>query len=455
LATIRLNEKTLAELRVPDDQIQVYYWDTELLGLGVVVGRNTKTFVARAWINGKNRRVKIGVAGRPRPDGHSWSVALARTEAKKLIGKMSDGLDVNAQVREERSATTVAVADGPTFRDAYETHLLKMRRRNRSEQTIATMKKEVEKYLSDWLDRPIAELTGAKLVKLHDQIKASARPREGTNPNNERGAPLANRVIAHVSACWNTLNKKLEGKLGAWNPAKSVEKNQLTAKRERITDADLHDWYARVQTMRNPIQRDGLLLALFTGLRSEDVRTIRFEHVDWSERSLVLPDPMGGADRAFKIPLSKTCMEILRRRRYENAESPLLPAGDAGHAFPAINSRGEVGPISDLRQQVHDGNKHSRFPAEDVHTLRRTYESVAHEIGISELDLHVLTNHAFASHNVNATYIAQALPHLAQCQTAIEAALWKRIRAQPKHARRKRATVRRSERSGVRRGTRG
>jgi hypothetical protein len=52
------------------DRIQAYYWDTELSGLDVVVGRTTKTFVARAWINGKNRRVKIGGAGQPRPDGH-------------------------------------------------------------------------------------------------------------------------------------------------------------------------------------------------------------------------------------------------------------------------------------------------------------------------------------------------------------------------------------------------
>jgi integrase len=427
LATIRLNEKTLADLRVPDDCIQAYYWDTELSGLGVVVGRNTKTFVARSWVNGKNRRVKIGVAGQPRPDGHLWSVALARAEARKLLGKMSEGVDLNAELRVER-AVAAAPAGGPTLRDAYEAHLEKMRKRGRSEQTIATMKKEVEKYLADWLDRPIAELRGTELIKIHERIKASARAREGTNPNNERGAPLANRVIAHVSACWNTLNKKLEGGLGAWNPAKSVERDRLTAKRERIADADLPDWYARVQTMRNPIQRDGLLLALFTGLRSEDVRSIRFEDVDWSERSLRLPDPKGGTERAFKIPLSKTCLDILRRRQIENAASPLLPAGDGGFAFPAINAAGGVGPISDLRQQVHDGNKHTRFPAEDVHTLRRTYESVAHEVRITELDQHVLTNHAFASHNVNATYIAQALPHLARCQATIEAALWKRIK---------------------------
>jgi len=425
--TIRLNEKTLADLATPADCAQAYYWDTELLGLGVVVGRTgAKTFVARAWVNGKNRRVKIGIAGRPRSDGHPWSVTLARAEAKKLLGKMSEGLDLNAERREQR-ATADEPAGGPTLRDAYTVHLEKMRKRNRSEQTIATMKKEVEKYLPDWLDRPIAELRGAELIKIHERIKASARPREGTNPNNERGAPLANRVIAHVSACWNTLNKKLEGGLGTWNPAKTVDKDRLTAKRERVADADLPDWYARVQTMRNPIQRDGLVLALFTGLRSEDVRSIRFEHVDWSERSLLLPDPKGGVERAFKIPLSKTCLDILRRRQTKNAESPVLPAGDGGFAFPAINGAGEVGPISDLRQQVHDKNKHSRFPAEDVHTLRRTYEAVAHEVGISELDQHVLTNHAYASHNVNATYIAQALPHLARCQATIEAALWKRI----------------------------
>jgi len=148
LATIRLNEKTLADVTTPADQPQAYYWDAELVGLGVVVGRTgAKTFVARAWVNGKNRRVKIGIAGRPRPDGHPWSVALARAEAKKLLGKMSEGVDLNAELREQRA--TAGEPGGPTLRDAYTAHLEKMRKRNRSEQTIATMKKEVEKYLAD------------------------------------------------------------------------------------------------------------------------------------------------------------------------------------------------------------------------------------------------------------------------------------------------------------------
>ena len=56
-----------------------------------------------------------------------------------------------------------------------------------------------------------------------------------------------------------------------------------------------------------------------------------------------------------------------------------------------------------------------RFPVEDVHSLRRTWESIANDEGITELDQHVLSNHSFGSHNVNATYISQHIDHLATC----------------------------------------
>lgn len=539
MPTLRLNEKSLAEIQAPSRCRQSYYWDTELSGFGVVVGRTgSKTFVARAWLNGRNCRVTIGTAGRPRPDGYLWNVALARTEAKQILGQLAAGIDPNAERRARREAQpprvapqmsevslpaatpmqpasdgepdvaaastpalstatpplAVSIAAGPlavatagplavatagplavgiagpldpsaagpiaaatahllatataarsevqppavfarlpstapTLREGYVAHVERMRKRNRSEDSIATVKKEIEKYLADWLDRPIAELHGVHLVELHDRIKANARPRHGTNPRNARGAPLANRVIAHVSACWNTLNRKHQGSLGVWNPAKAVDRDQLLPKRERISNEDLPDWYARVLKMRNPIQRDGLMFALFTGLRSDEVRSTRFEHVDWTERSLHVPDPKGGPERAFKIPLGDTALEILQRRERDNSRSPLLVDGDGGFAFPGIDNNGRVGPISDLRQRMHYGNKHGRFPVEDVHTLRRTYESVAHEAGISELDLHVLTNHSYASHNVNATYIEQSFAHLASCQATIDAAMTVRISA--------------------------
>ena len=218
---------------------------------------------------------------------------------------------------------------------------------------------------------------------------------------------------------------------------------------------DLADYAARVATMRNPIQRDGLMLALYTGLRSEDVRTVRWEFVDLDNGTLRLPDPKGGEDAAFTIPLSRVPVEILTRRQRDNASA--IGADDNGWAFPAFANDGKVGAITDLRQQVKAGGpaeaarrrnherphlagtaprgaaraatntKHGRFPVEDVHTLRRTWESIAHEEGVTELDQHVLSNHSFGGHNVNAKYISQSMEHLATCADKIDAGITRRI----------------------------
>lgn len=402
---------------LPDGAAQLEYRDTRMVGFGVIVGRKGATFFVQRRVGGRRKMVTIGRYGHPGAGAdHSerWTVKRAREEAERLVGSMSSGVDPRPR----------NPAIDKTLRDAFEAHIERLERKGRAAATIATFKKSMP-YLEAVLDRPIAELDGEVLTKVYESIKAKARPMAGAK--NARGAPLANRVITNVGTAWESLNRKLGGKLGTWNPAKAVEKEALQPKRSRIPDELLPDWYARVQSMRNPIQRDGLVFALFTGLRSEDVRASRREHVNAKAKTLALPDPKGGEGRAFAIPLPKTCLQIVERRKKDNAHDLARDAGDDGWLFPAVDSDGEVGPIGDLRQQVH-GDKHARFPAESVHDLRRTYLSVAQEAGISELDRHVLTNHSFASHNVNATYIAQHIGHLAKCQAKIEAALWRKIK---------------------------
>jgi integrase len=435
MATIKLTERSVSALPSPTDAPQAYYWDEELTGLGVVVGRTgIKTFVVYgrvAGAKGKRVKTKLGVFGQPRDDRHRWTVELARIEARKVLGRLAMGENPNAAPEGHPAPS------GPTVRDGVETHLAKMRKRGRAERSIATFVHETNKYLADWLDRPFSELTGAKLIELHQQIKDRAAKRTGTNPANDKGAPLANRVIAHVSAAWRSLNKKLEGQLGSWNPASAVDKDTIKPKRERIADEDLPEYAARVATMRSPIRRDGLLLALYTGLRNEDVRTIRFEAVDWDEHTLHLPNPKGGEDAAFTIPLSTTPVAILRRRQRDNAADLGVP--DGGWCFPGIGKDGNVDAISDLRQKVGKaGRAGDRFPVEDVHSLRRTWESIANDEGISELDQHVLSNHSFGSHNVNATYISQHIGHLAACAEKIDAGITRRINGTPGSARKDR-----------------
>lgn len=433
VARVAADEHRGKAAQLPEGVAQLRYWDTALPGFGVVVGRRFATFVVKHRVRGRQQLATIGRWGQAGAGGdhaERWTVARARKEALRLLGTMAQG----TAPAPRRASSAV------TLRAAFEAHVERLRRKGRSEATIATFQKSMA-YVEAWLDRPIDELDGEALAKIYEEVKAGARAR--ANAKNERGAPLANRVVTNVGTAWATLNRKLGGKLGNWNPAKSVEKQTLVPRRTRILD--LPDWYARVQTMRSPIQRDGLELALFTGLRSEDVRTIRHENADLEARTLRLPDPKGGEARAFTIPLPLTCVKILERRARDNARDLGRDEGDGGWAFPAIGADGEVGPIGDLRQQVHattgKGKRarstHARFPAESVHDLRRTYTSVAQEAGVSELDQHVLTNHKFSSASVHATYIAQHIDHLAKCQDTIEAALLAKLKPQPTKGRAK------------------
>jgi hypothetical protein len=45
----KLTEKVLDRMTVPAGKAQLVVWDQELPGFGVVVGRNTTTFVANYW----------------------------------------------------------------------------------------------------------------------------------------------------------------------------------------------------------------------------------------------------------------------------------------------------------------------------------------------------------------------------------------------------------------------
>jgi integrase len=432
MATEKLTEKRVAGLPAPTTKPQEYVWDEgkgSVTGFGVVVGKTGRAFIVRGNVGGKRVKVSIGKHGAPHPEGGMWTVELARAKAREILGGFAAGTNPNAP---ERATANV----GPTLRDALDVHLARMRSKNRAEASIKIVNYEVTKYADAYLDRPISELTGAAMSELHGRIKASATVREGANAVNSKGAPLANRVITSISACWNSLNRKLEGKLGNWNPAKSVDKDTLRAKRERLDEDRMPGWLADVETMSNPIQRDGLMLALYTGLRSEDVRTIRWEYVDLDEATLRLPDPKGGENAAFTIPLSKTPLAILTRRREQNAKNPLYADGDGGWAFPSRDNAGTLCSLGDLREQRRgvdedDEATHTRFPTESPHVLRRTWESIAHEEGISELDQHVLSNHSFGSHNVNATYISQHMRHLADCAARIDAGITRRLRPDP------------------------
>jgi integrase len=401
MPTIKLTEKLLAMLQPGT------HWDEAVPGLCVAVGQRARTFYVMTRVDGRRTRVKIGRAGTRAPGGQTWTVALARRKAQEILGKAAAG----------ELAPKPRRAQGPTLRQGLELHMTNMRKRRRAERSISQIRDEVERYLAAWLDRPMAELTAAALDAACDALMAARAP--ASSSVNPPGAATAKRLLAHVSAIWRS-TENLHGPQ-ARNPAKGVTPHVLLPRQDRVPDADLPAWLAKVQALR-PVRRDLHLFCLFSGLRSESARSLRWDDVDWARALLHVRKAKG--DRPYTIPLAPTHLEILRRRQLENAPEFGPYGGDHGWVFPGL-ARGSkrVQPVASGRPWKRDAD--SALPG--LHALRRTFNSVAMEIGVSLEDREALMNHNNRGVNVRVYGVPQRWDHLADCQRRIEAALWERI----------------------------
>ncbi len=433
MARIKLTDKTLAAIVLPDDP-QAEYWDTDVTGFGVVVSKTgRKTFLVRARVDGALRRDAIGVAGQPRDDGRTWNVTLAKIEAKQRLGRMAGGANPSA----EKGPT----CSGPTLREGLELHVANMTAgRNRrgkacSPRSIHKMRTEVPRHLGDWLDEPIIALTADELEKVRKKIESGTTAR--ADAVNKPGVAQANKIIAHVSAIWNALDKlrDLPGK----NPATRLFLSALKPREARIADGDgFTDWYTKVTAMENTVRRDLQLVSLFTGIRSEGVRNLRWEDID-DERKLFHVRKAKG-DAPYTLPLVATVRKILEKREAGNATEFAIYGGDHGWIFPSLSRDLErvqaVAEVKERRfdktQEDDDGEPVRVKYLPGIHANRRTFNSVAIEIGIPPEARLALMNHEGKGVNVKHYGVPQTWDYLRECAEKIEAALWSRLKPSPK-----------------------
>lgn len=91
----RLTQKIVDGLTVPEGSAQLILWDTEVAGFGVVVGKQVRTFVVNARVDGRKVRTKIGISGRLADDGRIWNVTKARHHAINMLASMARGTNPN------------------------------------------------------------------------------------------------------------------------------------------------------------------------------------------------------------------------------------------------------------------------------------------------------------------------------------------------------------------------
>ena len=169
MATIKLTERNVTALAAPTASgKQVLYWDEEQKGFGVLCSgvSDAKTFVAQTRIH--DSRLK---AGDHRPLRATGSRSRKETveEGQEVLAMMDLGQDPKgARARLTLKEALEALLDG--------------RSKLLGPTALRAIAALGEKYLIDWLEKPLGEITREMVEKKHAEIAA-----DGAGSQKRRG----------------------------------------------------------------------------------------------------------------------------------------------------------------------------------------------------------------------------------------------------------------------------
>ena len=139
---------------------QKLFMDEALKGFGVLVGTNTKTYVAQRDIGGRTVRVTLGRHG-------VITTAQAKREAEEAIGLMRRGINPNEQKRAAQGRSI-------TLQDAADLYL--QSNKPRAAKSIKGFRDAMRLPLKDWLAPPLAEITRKMIYDRHRRIGKISGP---------------------------------------------------------------------------------------------------------------------------------------------------------------------------------------------------------------------------------------------------------------------------------------
>ncbi len=229
-------------------------------------------------------------------------------------------------------------------------------------------------------DTPLDKIT-AEEVERFKTARAreykTARSKKGRVQTKKRVRPATvNRELACLKAL---INFAIKSDILIKNPVSGVkflpENNQQTRVLSHLEECEYF-------TKASPVLRDIGRLILDTGMRPEEVYTLRPENVDLIRKTIQVPRGKTAAARRV-LTLTSAAAEVLRRRM-AGIETPyLFPCDtDPNRPIPKVNN-------------AHDrAVKESRIPPLRLYDLRHTWATRAAMSGIDLVTLAAMLGHS-------------------------------------------------------------
>lgn len=372
---IKLTKSAVDKLPLSDTG-QVIYWDTELSGFGLRVGKKAKAFICERRIDGKTVRVTLGK--------HPVLTApVARKMAQETLGDMVRGVNPTAE-KHERKAKSVTL--GQVFEEFMAGRSLKPR-------TAYDYKRVMEVAYGDWQKKGVVDITKDIVERRHKKI------------GEERGHAYANLSARVLRSVLNFASSKYEDSKGnsilPENPVSRLSKTKQWYRVDRRTGHlkpyELKAWFDAVHAIDNPVISDYMQFVLLTGCRRQEAARLRWDDVYFEDRSFFIRDPKN--KNPIVLPLSDYLVDLLKGRKAGNDSDFVFPADSAsGHLAEPKKRVIAVGEAIDHHFTLHD--------------LRRTFITIAEGLDISHYALKGLVNHSVKSGDVTAGYVQLSVERL-------------------------------------------
>ena len=392
LVSVRLTKSHVERLQAPT-RGQRFLRDSELKGFNVrVTSGGAKSFCLEKRIKGRNVRKMIGRY----PD---MSVEQARRQAHIWLGLLAEGKNP-FQEDDDRAR------DKLTLLYVLEAYL--EARKSLRPQTAIDYRQLVNRAFRDWRNRSLRDINKVMIQQRHRWL------------GRRNGPHYANNALRLLRALYNFAGAAYDDTEGhpliPVNPVLVLTQTRAWYPKKRrrtvITRAQLPAWYKAVLGLRTQLKdpdkpekgldleaglvSDYLLLLLFTGLRRNEGTSLRFDNIDFIDRTMTIPDTKNG--EPLTLPLSDFLVELLERRLNETTGPFVFPGG------------GKRGHLIEPKRQVKRVIQASGVPFM-LHDLRRTFVTVAESLDLSHYAIKRLVNHKISG-DVTAGYVVHDLGRL-------------------------------------------
>ncbi len=370
MAIVTLSDALLQRLPPKDGQI---LRDKVLCGFCVKVGRRTHSFLVATSVDGKQTRINLG----------RWPL-LTVDEARAMA------LPILRSCRSGQMPAKIMRGKLPTLWESLPTYA---KAKGIQPSSLKRYESIVRTHFADWKDSSVIALGEAAFAE-HCQRFAQSKG----NAIVDVGRGLISALIKYLNAIYGLTLISPFDKLAA----AGLLPEHAQPRSRKLQESSLQHWYKAVSTLPEK-QRDYLMLIAFSGLRRDECRYIRCEHVDWSTGLLHIPKTKNGDPHVLFI--TPRIQEILIRRC-----AGLLPGDEL---FSGVSA-----------DHVAEMASRAGAPKFMLHDLRKLLATIGEKQGYSDTVLRRILNHrAKRSDTLHRHYVSLSAQDVAIAFAAIQDAL--------------------------------